>query len=227
MIDKETEREWRGYPYPDTKSNDKYKLEVAAIEALSKTVAPGMTVHIWQGYCCVDQNSNLGQAIIGLLDKIVQICNCILTPNVDHDSYLWCASWLSTDISISYSAARFDGGPSRVYQSLVVSHGNAVRSQYPAAFKRAEEKVQKFHGGLQVAHQLGNRPHFVCGSKEMFFRNCPIQLLPLAYSHLESFSPMDCVENLIEKEDEETIHQLMEQLQPHIKKANPGYDGNN
>merc|ERR1719473_2698092 len=40
VIDQATKDEWRGYPHPDTKSNDKFKLLVEAIKQLRDNLAP-------------------------------------------------------------------------------------------------------------------------------------------------------------------------------------------
>ena len=59
VIDEFIAKNWRGYPHPDTKENDKFKLEKEAIKRVWKHLAPGMQkCYIWHDFSCMDQNGN-------------------------------------------------------------------------------------------------------------------------------------------------------------------------
>jgi hypothetical protein len=67
-------------PHPDDISHSKYKLCVEAIQKIKKTLAPDIKdCHIWMDYGCIDQDGDPAGELQHL-DKIVEICDCLLTP---------------------------------------------------------------------------------------------------------------------------------------------------
>ena len=79
---------WDGRPHPDNAQHDKCKLTVEGVEKAWRTLAPGMTeCYLWIDFSCMNQDADhCGE--LKQLDKIVQACDCIFTPIVDHD-WLW------------------------------------------------------------------------------------------------------------------------------------------
>lgn len=104
---------WRGWPHPDTSGNEKYHLQVQAIEYLWKHMAPGMKkCYIWQDFSCMDQNGNPAGEL-KQLDKIIEACDCILTPIVDPNHEEWTTPTAWNNYFKDYGAKNFslDGGP--------------------------------------------------------------------------------------------------------------------
>jgi hypothetical protein len=80
----------RTCPHPDTADGDKYKLCVDGIDKVMKTMASGMeNCYIWLDFGCIDQDGNPAGEL-KMLDKIVQVCDCLFTPiyDKDHEKYM-------------------------------------------------------------------------------------------------------------------------------------------
>ena len=73
---------WDGRPHPDNAQHEKFQLTVEGVEKAWQALAPRMTeCYLWIDFSCdADPCGEQNQ-----LDKIVQACDCIFTPIVDHD----------------------------------------------------------------------------------------------------------------------------------------------
>ena len=163
VIDEFIAKNWRGYPHPDTKENDKFKLEKEAIKRVWKHLAPGMQkCYIWHDFSCMDQNGNPAGEL-KQLDKIVEACDCILTPVVDlqHEEWEYPRSGWG-DYFTQYAASGFslNGGK--------FSYTNRpwcrVEMLYAANIPLSAEngnRLDRFAHGLKTAQGNNMRPHFL------------------------------------------------------------------
>ena len=56
-----------------------------AIEIIASSAAPGMKqIYIWNDFSCINQDGNPAGEL-QQLDKIVEMCDCLITPIVDLD----------------------------------------------------------------------------------------------------------------------------------------------
>ena len=224
VIDQATKDEWRGYPHPDTKSNDKFKLLVEAIKRLRDNLAPGCPTYIWLDFSCMDQNGNPAGEL-KQLDKIVEMCDCLLTVIVDPDhATAWDYPSTIDNWFTQYRATRFNEGR----YAYVNRAWCRVEMLYAANIplkEGVEKKDSNFRAGLLHAMRNDFRPHYLYGDKEKSRNTTPIQLPPLANSHLQSLSPVACIKNLTCPTDAEKIRSLMEDLKPYLKEAKEGYEG--
>ena len=222
VIDQKTADEWRGYPHPDNKSNDKFRLEVDGIEKLIKTMAPGTKTYLWHDFSCMDQNGNPAGEL-KQLDKIVEMSDCIFTPIVDLDharDWQYPDGW--SNYFTEYEAKLFSVGK----YAYVNRAWCRVEMLYAANIPLNDQaRATLFRAGLQIAVTRNLRPHYLYGDKEISRGYGPIQLPPLAYSHLQTLSPLACIENLTSAEDRGKIESLMDELKPYLKQATAGYEG--
>jgi hypothetical protein len=80
---------WDGRPHPDNLLADKHKLCCEGISKLWRSLAPGMVkCYVWLDFGCMNQDSNPAGEL-KQLDKIMQSCDCMFTPIVDHDQDPW------------------------------------------------------------------------------------------------------------------------------------------
>ena len=86
-------------------------------------------------------------------------------------------------------------------------------------------RLEKFAHGLKFAQEKEMRPHYVFGTKEVATRKGPIQLPPLSQHYLDVLSPKLAMNNLTCVQDADKIIELMIELEPYIKTAKIGYDG--
>ena len=226
VIDEFIVKNWRGYPHPDTKENDKFKLEKEAIKSVWKNLAPGMQkCYIWHDFSCMDQNGNPAGEL-KQLDKIVEACDCILTPVVDlkHEEWEYPSAWAETFTQYAASGFSLNGGK--------FSYTNRpwcrVEMLYAANIPLSAEngnRLDRFAHGLKTAQGNNMRPHLLYGTKELATNRSPLQLPPLANSHLKTLSPDVVMENLTCLDDAKKVVELMTELGPYIKKVQEGYAG--
>lgn len=220
-------KNWREYPHPDNKENDKYKLIVEAIKYIWKHMAPGMRkCYIWKDFSCMDQNGNPAGEL-KQLDKIVEACDCMLTPVVDPEHNEWERPSAWSNHFKDYAAKSF------CLNSDKFAYMNRpwcrVEMLYAANIPISEEilagRIDKFAYGLKSALEQHVRAHYVFGNKEAATRRPPLQLPPMANSHLKELAPDKVIQNLTSAADADKIKDLMASLRPYLHKVEQGYEG--
>jgi hypothetical protein len=213
---------WDGRPHPDNATGDKYKLCVAGIEMIMKTLAPGMEeCYIWLDFGCIDQNGDPAGEL-KQLDKIVEICDCILTPIYDKDHDKWALPSPFQNIFEDYKSTPWNGNN---YSYL--SRGWCRVEMFYAAniplIEDSEERRGKMKAGLLSHRMEGRRPHLLYGSKEKSQNWPPMVLPPLQNSYFEAYNPE--TGSLTKAEDRDKIQSLVNELRPYMKRVKVGYEG--
>ena len=157
-----------------------------------------------------------------MLDKIVGICDLILT-NV-YDTQDW---W---DLSPSYSNI-FDHYKSPAWNGNDYAYLNRgwcrVEMLYAANIpleKDSTTRMTKFKAGLLSSLQAGRRPHLLYGTREHKLVGFnPVQLPPLQNSWFYNYNPVKG--KLTKESDREKIQQLVNDIEPYMKRVIVGYTG--
>ena len=211
---------WDGRPHPDDVSNGKYKLCVEGIEMLLR-LAPGVSnCYVWLDFACINQDGNPAGEL-KQLDKIIESCDCIFTPIVDHDKWDFPTSGISNLFS-DYKAKAWNDGP----QAYLNRGWCRVEMFYAAnipLLPSHNTKQEKVLAGLKSSILSGRRPHILYGSKESRELRPPRFLPPLQNSYFEQFNP--CLGTVSVPSDMEKINELVEVLKPYMKKTVVGYTG--
>jgi len=176
VVSEAHKKNWRSTgPHPDNRENEKFQLLVEAIDLMWKTMAPGMNdCYIWMDYCCLDQNKKPRKEIeTQKLSEIMKLCDCILTPIVDHNHEDWeYSSSVIPDWIKDYKSTKFSG--ENKYESYWQRAWCRLETLYgahlPLYEKEKSEEIQKeragkFCGGLEVASKHNLRAHFLYGTK--------------------------------------------------------------
>ena len=193
----------RNFPHPDNSKNDKFRLQVRAIEEIiekyTKTVE---NVYIWQDYSCLDQNlsfSKMKDVFSKQLEQVIGVCDCILTPVVDESPKLWNApidGW--ADIMSEYAAPRFCHGP----EAYTANPWSRVEMLFAAYLKYSPVNLQLRLMQSQSINGTGksvfdhNRPHFLYGDKEYITKKPPLVLPFLTRAHIKTLSPTSVFEHM-------------------------------
>ncbi len=102
---------WDGRPHPDNANGDKFKLCVDGIRFIKQNMAPGMEkCYIWLDFGCIDQDGNPAGEL-KMLDKIVEISDCIFTPIYDPDPTSWKLPPFINNIYKEYNSPAWIGTP--------------------------------------------------------------------------------------------------------------------
>ena len=230
VIDQFIVDNWRKYPHPDTIQNHKFELINEAVTYIWKDFAPGMQrCYIWLDFSCIDQNKDPAGEL-KQLDKIVEACDCILTPVVDleHEKWDYPSTW--ADHFTEYRASGFSLDGDEKF-SIMNRPWCRVEMLYAAnipLLKDNADRIEHFAHGLKNAHNnevRPHRPHYLYGSKESANRYDPLQLPPLANSHLERLSIDEVLNNLTKIEDAYKLVELIIELGPYLQKVEAGYIG--
>ena len=213
---------WDGRPHPDSADGGKYELCVEGIEKILTTLAPGMTeCYIWLDYGCIDQNGNPAGEL-KQLDKIVQVCDCIFTPILDRHHVSWQFPDLINNWFEAYKSSTWMGN-----QFSYLNRGWCRVEMFYAAniplLADSESRRSKFASGLLYHRSQGRRPHLLYGSKERDGNAVPITLPPLQNSYFNNYHPIDG--SLTKESDKVTIEKLIEDLRPHMRFVQAGYEG--
>jgi hypothetical protein len=174
-------------PHPDNAEGGKYKLIVDGVEKMLKVFAPGMNnCFLWLDYGCIDQNGDPAGEL-KQLDKIVEVCDCLLTPIYDENH----ASWIMP----TSGSSLFEAYQSTGWRGMDYSYLNRgwcrVEMFYGANIPLKEdscERKEKMKAGLLYHRSYGRRPHFLYGSKDWFLV-APHALEPLQNCYFEEYHP--------------------------------------
>jgi hypothetical protein len=213
---------WNGRPHPDTADGQKYKLCVDGIDKIMKTMASGMqNCYLWLDFGCIDQDGDPAGEL-KMLDKIISVCDCLFTPIFDKDHEQWKLPSAVSNMYDDYLSSAWNG-----QQFSYLNRGWCRIEMFYAVnvplFEDSSSRYAKFTAGLAYHRSQGRRPHLLYGNKEVVDRRNPIELPPLQNSYYNKYNP---VEGFVSVEkDKETISRLIKELEPFMKKAKAGYEG--
>lgn len=213
---------WDGRPHPDDAEGNKYNLCVKGIELIQKHLAPDMEeCYIWCDYGCIDQDGNPAGEL-KLLDKIVQVCDCIFTPIVDKKHKEWEYSNDGWSFFTGYKSEAWNGN-----NFSYLNRGWCRVEMFYAAnipvLDDTQERRNKMRAGLKLLREQKKRTHFLYGTKEVNPPRPPIPLPPLQNSYFEKFNPeKGC---LTQETDRPLIKRLVDDLRPCMPVIKEGYIG--
>jgi hypothetical protein len=211
---------WDGRPHPDNAEGGKYNLIVEGVEKMLKVLAPGMkNCFLWLDYGCIDQNGDPAGEL-KQLDKIVEVCDCLLTPIYDENH----ASWIMPTSGSLFEIYQSTGWRGTDY-SYVNRGWCRVEMFYGANIPLKEdssERKEKMKAGLLYHRSEGRRPHFLYGSKDVL-QGAPRALEPLQNSVFEKYHPSNG--HLTISSDRNKVLQLIKELEPYMKRVEVGYVG--
>jgi hypothetical protein len=214
---------WDGRPHPDTADAGKYKLCVDGIDQVLKSMASGMEkCYLWLDFGCIDQNRNPAGEL-KMLDKIVQVCDCLFTPIYEKDHTQWKYPLAISNFYDDYRSLAWTGTP----YSYLNRGWCRIEMFYAANIPLMEDNLgrrSRFRAGLAYHSNEGRRPHILFGSKEMADNRPPITLPPLQNSYFEQYNPVLGAVSV--GKDKENIILLVKGLEPYMKKVHEGYEGN-
>jgi hypothetical protein len=213
---------WCGRPHPDTVDGGKYKLCVDGIDKIMKSMASGMqNCYLWMDFGCIDQDGDPAGEL-KKLDKIVGVCDCLFTPIFDRDHEQWKLPTSTSDIYDDYLSSAWNGHPfsylNRGWCRIEMFYAVNV-----PLLENSLDRKAKFTAGLAYHRSQGRRPHLLYGNKEVVERRNPIVLPPLQNSYYDKYSPIKGFVSV--EKDKETISRLIKELEPFMKKAKVGYEG--
>lgn len=219
---------WDGRPHPDNAPGDKFKMCVKGIDMLKKTFAPRMKeCYVWLDFGCINQDGNPAGEL-EQLDKIVQVCDCIFTPVVDHKHASWSFPASVTNFFDQYRAPLWNEGPHAYLnrgwcrvEMLYAANIPVQKNENPDV-----ERHTMFEAGLAYHCSKNRRPHFLYGTKEYEgVEVAPLILPPLQHSYLTNYHPLQG--NLSVASDMQHIETLIAELQPYLdaNEITVGYQG--
>lgn len=216
---------WSGKPHPDNTNNEKYELCMKGIKKLWEINAPQMkNCCVWLDYSCMNQNSKNISGQLEQYQKIVEVCDCMFTPIVDH-GYKRRLDRLRT--LTDYKAKSWKEGP----QAYLNRGWCRVEMLYAAHIPLRDntnggKRRSFFKGGLAYHCSQNRRPHFVYGNGESAEDRFPSILPPLQCNYLTEYDPLKgkLSRPLV---DLPNIVALLEQLSPYMEanKVKVGYTG--
>ena len=176
--------------------------------------------YIWLDFGCINQDSDPA-AELKQLDKIVQSCDCILTPIVDHSHEKWTLTFTGAGLMSDYKASAWRDG-----KYAYLNRGWCRMEMFYAAnvpLLSDVNRIQNFDAGLYRQARAGRRPHFLYGTKEMMGNLNPRIVESLQHSYLEVFNPL--IGNVTKEEDRPKIEILMTALDQYVVKVQEEYVG--
>jgi hypothetical protein len=213
---------WDGRPHPDTADGGKYKLCVDGIDKIMKSMASGMqNCYLWLDFGCIDQDGDPAGELKNL-DKIISVCDCLFTPIFDKDHEQWKLPSADSNIYDDYLSSAWNG-----QQFSYLNRGWCRIEMFYAVnvplLEDSSDRYAKFTAGLAYHRSQGRRPHILYGNKEVVERRNPIVLPPLQNSYYDRYNPIEGFVSV--EKDKETISRLIKELEPFMKKAKVGYEG--
>jgi len=214
---------WDGRPHPDNAEGKKYQLCVTGIENIKSSMASEMeNCYIWLDYGCIDQDGNPAGEL-KMLDKIVQICDCIFTPVFESNPESWKLPPFITNMYEEYNSPGWVGFPQAYLNRGWCRVEMFYAANVPLFDANDETRFGKFEAGLAFHQKDGHRPHFVYGSYDKLHMRNPFIMAPLQNSWFERYHPEKGY--LTKDDDRLIIHQLVENLKPYMKTIKVGYVG--
>ena len=212
---------WDGRPHPDSSGHDKYTLMVAAVEKIMNTLTTMTTCYVWLDFGCINQDASACLEL-KMLDKIVGVCDLILTNVYDTQDWSF-SSTIITNLFDDYKSPAWNGN-----DYAYLNRGWCrVEMLYAANIpleKDSAARMTKFKAGLLSSMQSGRRPHLLYGTKEhKLFGYDPIHLPPLQNTWFDNYNPVKG--KLTKESDREKIQQLVNYIEPYMKRVAVGYIG--
>ena len=211
---------WDGRAHPDSSGHDKYKLMVAAVGRIMKTLTTMTTCYVWLDFGCINQDASACDEL-KMLDKIVGVCDLILTNVYDTQDWILCPT--ADNMFDEYKSPAWNGN-----DYAYLSRGWCrVEMLYAANIpleKDSAARMTKFKAGLLSSMQAGRRPHLLYGTNEhKLVAYNPVQLPPLQNSWFDNYNPVKG--KLTKESDREKIRQLVTDIEPYMKRVVEAYDG--
>ena len=228
---------WDGRPHPDNAKDDKFKLCIEGIKFIKQYMAPGMEkCYVWLDFGCIDQEGNPAGEL-KMLDKIIEISDCIFTPIYDPNPLAWDLPSAITNMYTQYASPAWIGTPhsylnrgwcrvEMFYAANIPLFNPPMITSSPTAEGEMIEQPPrhtKFTGGFAFQMQNGRRPHILFGSYEQKRNYSPFIMPPLLNSWFEEYHPEKG--NLSVPSDKDIIHRLVEDIRPYMKEMEVGYFG--
>jgi hypothetical protein len=177
-----------------------------------KVLAPRMkNCFLWLDYSCTDQNGDPAGEL-KQLDKIVEVCDCLLTPIYDEKHASWVMPTSGRSLFEDYQSTGWRG----TNYSYINRGWCRAEMFYGANIPLKEdssERKEKMKAGLLYQRSEGRRPHFLYGSKDQL-QVAPHTLEPLQNSVFEKCHPS--IGHLTVALDREKIIQLVKVLEPYM-----------
>jgi len=214
-----------GRPHPDNATHAKFALTKEVVHRVWKNFAPAFSrCFVWLDFGCINQNEDPAGEL-KQLDKIVQVCDCLVTPIYDdqHSDWDYPSNW--DNMLLHYQSSNWQdatfGYVNRAWCRVEMMYASNVELQQDNS-----QRCENFRHGLRTHARAGRRPHFLYGSKESeapssFQPFMPHLLPPLQNSHFDSFNPRDG--SLSKESDRAKIIELVEACP--IKQTEYGYIG--
>lgn len=214
---------WETRHHPDNAAGDKHRLCVNGIKLLKEQFAPGMKdCFIWYDYACMNQDNKDLSDDLEQYDKIVECCDTIFTPLVDHIEMIEGES-ITGGLFGKFKAKLWNEGPTaylnRAWCRVEMFYASVIPPMGEKTY--IEERAAKFTAGLAAHFSQGRRAHALYGTredKEKFIRFLP----SLQYFYFDEFHPLKGV--LSVESDRKYIVSLIQALQRYAKPP-AGYVG--
>ena len=211
---------WDGRPHPDTPQHDKMKLIIEACDKMKKTFYPGVSkAYLWLDYGCIDQDATACLEL-KMLDKIIQVCDLVVTPIYEKDVGDWYGDIVKKGISNMFdqygSPAWKEGDHSYVNRAWC-----RVEMMYATNIPLLEsspERLSRFSGLLQQ-----RRLHVIYGSNEQKRRMQPVVLPPLNNSWFDMYTPESG--KLTKESDRVHVKLLVDAIRGSIERTEEKYEG--
>lgn len=216
---------WDGRPHPDNAAHEKLLHCLEAIKMIWQIMAPAMhSVYVWFDFACINQDAENPSLELEHLDKIMQVCDCVLTPVVDDKWNSWNLSFQGNLLN-DYRAKSWNGAPwgymHRAWCRMEMLYA-AFIPLLPSS-RPGGERYAKFAQGLKLAADQNRRQHVLFGSKELYDTKDLLSLPPLRFKHLQTHNPE---KGQVTKEaDRRKIRALMEELLLIYEPPTSGYQG--
>jgi hypothetical protein len=209
-----------GRPHPDNANHDKYKLMVESVERIMKTLTSMEKCYVWLDYGCIDQDASACLEL-RMLDKIVGVCDLILTNVVDSGDWIMPSSIYN--LFEEYKSPAWNGG----VHSYLNRAWCRVEMLYAANIplvNTSPSRLSKLKAGLLSSAESNRRPHLLYGTRESKSNGLnPIQLPPMQNSWFEKYGPAKG--NLTNEADRVKVEKLVEDIKPYMTFVKEGYTG--
>jgi hypothetical protein len=190
---------WDGRPHPDNANDDKFMLCIEGIKFIKTYMAPGMErCYLWLDFGCIDQDGNPAGEL-KMLDKIVQISDCIFTPVYDANPNGWKLPTQIEDIYTEYASPIWVGTShsylNRFWCRVEMFYAANIPLFNPPPVSNGDEQPSvelrrtKFAKGFAFQMKEGRRPHILFGSYESYHNHSPFIMPPLQNSWFDRFHP--------------------------------------
>ena len=156
-----------------------------------------------------------------MLDKIVGVCDLILTNVVDSGE--WKLPFSSSNVFEAYKSPAWNGG----VHSYLNRAWCRVEMLYAANIplvNTSPSRLSKLKAGLLSSAESNRRPHLLYGTRESkLVSHPPIQLPPMQNSWFEDYGPAKG--NLTNEADRAKVAKLVEDIKPYMTFVKEGYTG--